>query len=329
MLQKSLQILKQLQHPNGLFPAAAAFSTGYNCAWIRDNVYAAIGLEKYDLQAAIKTYHALLDILLKHEYKIDWAIKEKPNAAYKYIHARYDPETLNEIYEPWGNKQNDAIGAFLFKIGQLENQGIKVLRNINDFRIIQKLIFYLNRLEYWQDPDNGIWEENEELHASSIGACLAGLLQLKEKFYVPKQMIEKGEQALKQLLPKESQIKDVDLALLSLIYPYNIISKKTAKIILKNVENNLVRNKGVIRYRGDQYYNKNGEAEWTFGFPWLAICCKRLKNKEKFQHYIKKTIECLNHKQELPELYLSNSITHNENTPLAWSQAMLLVALGE
>ncbi len=329
MIQNSLKILKQLQHPNGLFSAAAAFSTGYNRAWIRDNIYTAIGLEKYDLKTAIKTYHALLDIFLKHEYKIDWAIKEKPDAAYKYIHARYDPRTLEEIHEEWGNKQNDAIGAFLFKIGQLENQGIKILRNINDFRIIQKLIFYLNRLEYWHNPDNGIWEEFEEIHASSIGACLAGLKQLKKRFYVPKHMIERGEQALKQLLPKESQTKEVDLALLSLIYPYNIVDKKTAKIILKNIEEKLVRNKGVIRYTNDQYYNNGKEANWVMGFPWLAICFKELGNRKKHKFYLEKTLECINNQGELPELYLANTLTHNENTPLAWSQAMLLVALGE
>jgi len=317
-----------MQLPNGLFPAATAFSTGYNKVWIRDNIYTAIGLEKYDLKTAIKTYHALLDILLKHEYKIDWAIKKKPDAKYRYIHPRYDPQTLNEIPEEWGNKQNDAIGALLFKIGQLENQNIKIIRNINDYRIVQKMIFYLNRLEYWHDPDNGIWEENEEIHASSVGACLAGLKQLKNKFYIPKKMIKNGEEALKKILPKESKTKEVDLALLSLIYPCNIVDKKTAQTILKSIEERLVRNKGVIRYQGDQYYNKNGEAEWVFGFPWLAICYKKIKNKKKYKYYLKKTLESMNHKQELPELYLSNTLTHNENTPLAWSQAMLLVALG-
>jgi len=54
MLNQSLQILKQMQYPTGLFAASRMnVKTGYNLAWIRDNVYTAIGLEaakKYNLQ---------------------------------------------------------------------------------------------------------------------------------------------------------------------------------------------------------------------------------------------------------------------------------------
>src|SRR3989344_5978092 len=134
MLTKSISILKQMQYPSGLFAASRMnVKTGYNLAWIRDNVYAAIGLEAAQKIRGLKrTYRALLDVLLKHEYKIDWAIQEKPKHAYQYIHARYNPITMEEIWENWGNKQNDAIGALLFKIGDLEEKGIKIIRNGND-----------------------------------------------------------------------------------------------------------------------------------------------------------------------------------------------------
>ena len=129
MLQKSIKIIEEMQYPTGLFAASKLdVKTGYNLSWIRDNVYTLIGLEaaeKYNLVK--KTLRALLDILLKHEYKIDWAIKEKPKHAYQYIHARYNPSTMEEIWENRGNKQNDAIGALLFKIGDLEGKGIKNL----------------------------------------------------------------------------------------------------------------------------------------------------------------------------------------------------------
>tara|TARA_Y100000310_G_scaffold159115_1_gene158585 strand:+ start:6346 stop:6777 length:432 start_codon:yes stop_codon:yes gene_type:complete len=138
-LKKSVKILKKLQHKSGLFSAAPSDKTGYNKAWIRDTIYEALALEKHDFKRALKGYWALLDILHKHEDKIDWAIKEKPDAAYKYIHARYDPLSLEEFYEEWGNKQHDAIGALLFHVGRL---GSNVLRDVNDFRIVQKLVFY-------------------------------------------------------------------------------------------------------------------------------------------------------------------------------------------
>ena len=329
MLNKSIQILKQMQYPTGLFAASRmTVKTGYNLAWIRDNVYATLGLEAAKKYGIVKkTLRALLDILLKHEYKIDWAIKEKPKHHYQYIHARYDPITMEEIWEEWGNKQNDAIGAFLFRIGDLEQRGIKIVRNENDLRILQKLVHYLQSIEYWQDKDNGMWEENEEVHASSIGACVAGLKKISKIVNVPNDLIKKGEIALNKILPRESETKDVDMALLSLIYPYNIVSKKQRVAILKDVEEKLVKEKGVIRYIGDKYHYKNGEAQWTKGLPWLAIIYKQLNKPDRYAFYMRKTIEAMNEKGELPELYYANGKEYNENCPLAWSQALFVAGL--
>lgn len=182
MLKKSLQILKRMQHPNGLFSAAKNPNSGYHRVWIRDNVYAALGLEAAGKKRdVVRAYRAILDILLKYEWKIDLAIEKKPQFHFEYIHPRYEVNG-EEIYEEWGNKQNDAIGAFLFKIGDLEERGIRITRNKNDLKIIQKLVRYLESIEYWHDEDNGMWEENTEVHASSVGACVAGLKNKEIRF---------------------------------------------------------------------------------------------------------------------------------------------------
>ena len=330
MLNQSLQILKQMQYPTGLFAASRmTVKTGYNLAWIRDNVYATLGLEAANKYSIVKkTLRALLDVLLKHEYKIDWAIKEKPKYHHQYIHARYDPITMEEIWEQWGNKQNDAIGALLFKIGDLEEKGIRIIRNGNDLRILQKLVHYLEKIEYWHDKDNGMWEENEEVHASSIGACVAGLKKIKKLVDVSNGLIRKGEAQLSKLLPRESQTKEVDMSLLSLIYPYNVITKEQKETILKNVEEKLVKEKGIMRYIGDKYHYRNGEAQWTKGLPWLAIIYRQMNKPDKYAYYMRKTIEAMNGKGELPELYYAGGKEYNENCPLAWSQALFVVGLG-
>ena len=192
MLHKSVKIIEEMQYPTGLFAASKPdVKTGYNLAWIRDNVYTAIGLEAAGkIDAVRKNLRALLDILIKHESKIDWAIKEKPKYHFQYIHARYNPLTFDEIHDEWGNKQNDAIGLLLFKIGELEEREIKIIRNEDDIRILKKLVDYLRSIEYWHDKDNGIWEEYEEVHASSVGACLAALIKLNKSFNVKKELIE-------------------------------------------------------------------------------------------------------------------------------------------
>ena len=328
MIQKSVEILKELQYPSGLFSASKKnVSTGYNKVWIRDCVYESLGLEATkNIRDVTKTFHALFEVFLKHEYKIDHAIAKKPEHRHQYIHARYDPVTFEEIWEEWGNKQNDAIGAFLFKVGELEEKGIKIVMNDVHRRILQKLVNYLESIEYWHDEDNGVWEENEEVHASSVGACVAGLKKINKIVDVDNELIKKGEDALNKLLPNESKTKEVDLALLSLIYPYNIVNAKQRNAILKNVEEKLVKEKGVLRYLNDQYYNEGGSPAWTMGLPWLAIIYKQLNKPDKYAHYMRKTIEAMNEDRESPELYFANSEKFNDNTPLGWAQSLYLVA---
>ena len=329
MINQILNSLMELRNDSGLFSASKkSVSTGYDKAWIRDNIYCSLGLENYDKEALIKTYQSLLDIFLKHEYKINQAIKNKPQISDDYIHARYNPITLQEFDENWGNKQNDSIGAFLFKIAELVDKEIPVIRNMNDWRIIQKLVFYLESIKYWEDKDNGMWEENEEVHSSSVGSCLAGLKAISKHVYVPNELIEKGQESLNNLLPRESETKEVDLSLLSLIYPYNITNKEQTIQILENVEKHLLREKGVVRYIGDQYYTfNNKEAEWCFGLPWLAIIYRQLGIINKYYYYIQKTLECLTEKNELPELYFGETSIYNENTPLGWGQSLFISAL--
>ena len=255
---------------------------------------------------------------------------------HQYIHARFHPESFNEFWEDWGNKQNDSIGAILFKIGELE--GVKkglLIENENDKRIVWKLVQYLESIEYWHDYDSGMWEEDEEIHSSSIGACVAGLEMISKNtdIDVSEELIEKGKKKLEKLLPRESSRKFVDLALLSLIFPYNVTTKEQTKEILTHIEYHLLRHKGIIRYKNDHYYNKNPdkyseEAEWTFGLSWLSIIYSKLGERKKEEHYLKKALETITPFGE-PELYYSNTDKPNKNNPLGWAESLFIVAMFE
>lgn len=319
-----------MMHPNGLFAAANSPTTGYHRIWIRDNIYTLLGFEsegRYDV--SLSAVHALINILKRHENKIDWMIKQPhPKEKWRYIHPRYDPNG-NEVLQDWGNKQNDAIGALLWKIGDLDRKG-KMTWRAGDKEIVQKLVHYLEAIEYWHDEDNGMWEENEEVHSSSIGACLAGLLAVQHIVNVPLHLIANGEHALRTLLPRESLTKETDLTLLSLIWPYNVVTAAEREQILFNIETKLLRNKGVIRYVGDKYYNNGmGEPSWTMGLPWLSIIYRILGDKQKHYFYLNKTREAANEKDELPELYYAETSVHNENTPLLWAMSLWKVAENE
>ncbi|MCI0565686.1 glycoside hydrolase family 15 protein [bacterium] len=335
VLENHLNNIRELSTESGLFLASSkSVPTGYNKAWLRDNFYTAFAFEQTgDYETVRKVYRAILDIFLKHEYKIDWAVKQKPYEAWQYIHARYHPETFEEYWEEWGNKQSDAVGCILFKLAELEEKGKGVIESEYDKRIVQRLVDYLSSIEYWHDPDNGMWEEYEEVHSSSIGAALAGLKKIAMLSFVtvPEGLIPRGEEALGKLLPRESRSKFADLALLSLIYPYRIVSDEMARTLIGNVAYHLERRRGLIRYRNDRYYNKNEdgvseEAEWTFGFSWLAIAEAALGDMEKARAYLAKAEGTVLPDGKIPELYYSNSDRPNENIPLGWAESMFVVA---
>lgn len=335
-IAKHLAEVRALQAPTGLFTASAHnVSTGYNKAWLRDAYFMSLGfMVTGEWETVKKLGKALLQILIKHSEKIDWAIHNKPSQTWQYIHARYNPETFDEYWEEWGNKQNDAVAEVLHLFCELELAGQSILETDEERKMAQKLIDYLHNIEYWHDPDSGIWEENHEVHASSVGAVVAALRLAREIPFlsVPEGMIERGESTLRTLLPRESENKFCDLALLSLIYPFHVVTDAERDTILANVEYFLTRDMGVIRYRNDRYYNKNRdgyseEAEWSMGLAWLSIIYAEMGNTEKAFQYLERASRTINADGKIPELYYSHTKDSNENIPLGWAESLYVVAL--
>jgi len=328
--------IRKLEKSSGIYTASAhTVGTGYDKAWLRDIYFIVLSfLETGDIETVQRSARALLDVFIKHKDKISWAIHNKPHETWQYIHARFHPETFEEFWEEWGNRQHDAVGEILNLVCELELRGVGIVQTDEDRDIVQKIVDYLIRVEYWHDPDNGIWEENLEIHASSVGSVVAALKKAQkiEWLSVPQWDIERGEEMLRGLLPRESYGKFADLALMTLIYPFAVTTPQETEAILKNVEYHLTRNKGVIRYKSDRYYNANEdghseEAEWCFGLSWLSIIYAQLGNKEKAWHYLERAKETVTQDGLVPELYFSNTNTPNDNTPLGWAESMYVIAL--
>lgn len=264
----------------------------------------------------------------------------KATGALQYIHAKYDPQFVRELCEPWGHAQHDAVGLLLWAIGAGEKAGKCILRNERDKEMIQKLVYYLRCCEYWHDRDNGMWEEAREVHASSVGACVSGLTAVSYLVDVPRQLVQKGLLTLEELGTNESDNRTVDLSLLSLIYPHRVYPRDVANAVLTNVEQQLLRERGVIRYHGDSYYSTvehhgrhhdpsfyhGTEAEWCLGIPWLAICHAELGHYEQAYSYLQHTESIILPNGSIPELYYASSAQYNPNTPLGWANALYLVA---
>lgn len=310
-----LAVLDQYQLPAGTYLAGP---NGYGKIWLRDNVYVGLALEAAgQWHVAKSVYQGLLDIIHRHSWKIDWIIEYgKPSHAYEYIHPRYHPNG-DEIWEPWGNKQHDALGDLLWRIAVLENAGVSILRDDQDLELLKKLVSYLTIVKYWHDPDSGIWEEGEEVHASSVAACTRAIEALSCLMPIPDGLAERGQQTLEKLLPHESHSRHCDLALLSLVWPLGFQRED----VLVAVEQTLLREHGVIRYQGDWYHRNCTEAEWPMGLPWLGLCWFSLGDRIRARRYLDLT-ERFYQGGYLPECYSAGYPC--EHTPLVWAHALTL-----
>ena len=337
-LAQSYAMLDKLRLPNGMYLAST--SSDYYYTWLRDTVYEVFPYLDKTCDRYEKTYHRILDMFREYEWKLDIHQTVKPVEQWEFIHARYDANTVREIDTPWGHIQFDSLGAVLFGIGEGIRVGKNIIRDDKDREIIQKLVGYLNCCEYWSTPDNGMWEEWQEVHSSSVGACIAGLQAVREIVFVPREMILKGYNTLSNMFPIESIDRPVDLAQLSLVYPYKTFFGHDAELIVHRVETLLLRKRGCARYLGDSYYATNEhegrhlpltnfygyEAEWCFAKPWLALCHMELGNYEKAKQYIEETEDLMLEDGSIPELYFANSSKFNGNTPLGWCSGMYILA---
>lgn len=339
----------------------------YNVFWLRDIMYATYANEyigAYDKM--IDSYRLVLRIFQKYQHKILLGARKRHylgSCAPEVIHARVHPITLNEITNEWGHHQLDIFGLFLYKTGDLIKKGYNPLTTdqLETLMLLRDIVLYLTTVRWHSDPDFGVWEEGPETHSSSIGSILAGLTMWHDDGYyhskystqvdihrflpIPQEFIEAGRSGLDKMLPRESASRPFDMAQLSLIWPYNIVSEPQIKHILRNIEKNLVREKGVIRYPGDKYFNANQdnpfgkEAEWPLGFAWLSIVYSKLaqysirngtifgkpqEQIEKAEMYLERLESTMTEDGKVPELYSGGKT--NWNVPLAWAQSFYIVA---
>jgi len=361
-IEKSFAQLETLRRVNGGYLAAPnpgiPDGTGrYNVFWLRDIMYATYANEYLgNMDEMIESFELLMTIMMKHKSHICKAIRKMPE--HRALHARYHPNTLEELSPDWGHHQLDVLGLFLYKTGDLIKKGHNMINTPERRELINDIIQYLFTYRWETHPDYGVWEEGPELHSSSMGSVLAGITMwfddghyhykyahetdLSRIVPVSERMFEQGPEALNKLLPRESEGRECDFAQLSLIWPYNIVDDAMKKTILANVEKKLLKKYGVVRYAGDYYFNaddKNrvgNEAEWPLGLCWLAIAHNKmaawhsedlvhsLEHLRKSREYMLR-IDDLMVDGALPELYSGGKA--NENMPLAWAHSFHIIAL--
>lgn len=391
-------IILSRQNPvTGLLPASTAVNAhgDYTDAWVRDNVYSvmcvwALGQAYRKLddshprayllgQSVVKLMRGLLRAMMGQSAKVEaFKCTGHPGDA---LHAKFDTSTGSPVVgdSEWGHLQLDATSLFLLMLAQMTATGLKIVYTLDEVAFIQNLVHYISRA--YCTPDYGIWERGNkinhgitEVNASSVGMAKAALEALSgfnlfgpqghqdSVIHVVSSDIARSRITLDGLLPRESNSKEVDAAVLSVIgYPaYAVEDEALVSATREKIVERLAGNYGCKRFLLDGHQTvledpsrlhyelaelrqfEGIESEWPLFFTYLyldGLCRSDFEQASLYREKLENLFVESDGHRLLPELYYvpedcveaekenpgSQVRVPNENVPLVWAQSLFLM----
>ncbi|HVZ35425.1 MAG TPA: glycoside hydrolase family 15 protein, partial [Polyangiaceae bacterium] len=385
------------QHPvTGLLPASTAVTIhgDYRDAWVRDNVYSILavwglalayraldddGGRGYELEhRTVHLMRGLLRSMMAQAPKVEaFKYSRDPKDA---LHAKYDTETGGLVVsdDAWGHLQIDATSLYLLMLAQMITSGLHIIWTRDEVNFVQNLIYYIERA--YRTPDYGIWERGDklnrgsvEINASSVGMAKAALEALsgfnlygprgsqESILHVVPDNIAQANLTLVSMLPRESNTKEIDAALLSIVgFPAFAIDGALAERVRGEVVSNLQGRYGLKRFlrdghqtvledEGRLHYEQEElqqfahiESEWPLFFAYLYLD-GLIRGDAAAVAFYRERLAAVSVERDgarlLPELYYvpedaidaekarpgSQPRLPNQNVPLVWAQSLYLL----
>jgi phosphorylase kinase alpha/beta subunit len=386
------------QHPvTGLLPASIAVTIhgDYRDAWVRDNVYSILavwglalayrqldddGGRGYELEhRTVQLMRGLLRSMMAQAAKIEaFKYSRDPKDA---LHAKYDTETGGLVVSDagWGHLQIDATSLYLLMLAQMITSGLSIIWTLDEVNFVQNLIYYIERA--YRTPDYGIWERGDklnrgsvEINASSVGMAKAALEALSgfnlfgargaqnSVLHVIPDNIAQANLTLVSMLPRESNTKETDAALLSIIgYPayavhdLELVERVRSEVVghlegryglkrfLRDGHQTVLEDEGRLHYEDEELQQfAHIESEWPLFFAFLLLDAQLRGDTQTAAEYHER-LRAISVSREglslLPELYYvaepdiageraqpgSQLRVPNQNVPLVWAQSLYLL----
>ncbi|XP_064637053.1 phosphorylase b kinase regulatory subunit alpha, liver isoform-like isoform X3 [Lineus longissimus] len=295
-------ILKHQNAVTGLLPA----TPDHPHAWVRDNLYSCMcvwGLalayrknadldedraKAYELeQSVVKLMRGLLMCMMKQVGKLEtFKHTQLPSDA---LHAKYSVKLACSVVgdNEWGHLQIDATSLYLLMLGQMTASGLQIIFTLDEVTFIQNMVFYIEAA--YRIPDYGIWERGDktnhglpELNGSSIGMAKAALEAVNELDLFgarggPESVIhvladepQQCQAVLQSMLPRESNSKEVDSALLSIIsFPaFAVEDEALISVTRDTIIDKLQGRYGCSRFLRDGYKTAKEDPSRLYYEPW-------------------------------------------------------------
>jgi len=302
--------LDRLRQANGAYISAPLPADGdqqlrgYDVIDLRDLLLASTANEYLgEAERLLGTYSLTLQLLEKFHHRIiDAILRWPPEQEYgsQLFPDRYHPRSLAEMVDGGNGHRMFPIGLLLYKLGDMMKHGFNLVVRPAEIHLLKDMTQYVHNSRWAVQPDEGFWREDLAVRSSSLGAVVAGFTiwqaggyydyrypihrDLDRLIPIPDRLVTEGRETLLELLPRESEDRDIDLAQLSLIWPFNALKDdpELQDEILGRIEG-LVGSRGVRRFAGDAYMatDDGAEAEWPMGLAWLAISLSKLVYRDK------------------------------------------------
>eukprot|EP00094_Tigriopus_californicus_P001874 TCALIF_01806-PB protein Name:"Similar to CG8475 Probable phosphorylase b kinase regulatory subunit beta (Drosophila melanogaster)" AED:0.09 eAED:0.09 QI:765/1/1/1/0.81/0.82/17/82/1165 len=315
------QLLRYQSCTTGLFPDNSSDTT-VGC--VRSSIYAGMALwslcqaykridddrgKTYELgQTCVLCLRGILSCWMRQSKRLE-AFKSQQTPTHA-LHCKFHLNTGEDIYDvkDYDHLQIDVVSLYLLFLVQSLSSGLQVIYTMDEVHFIQNLVYYVERA--YRTPDFGMWERGtvynnrtREVNASSIGLAKAALEAINgcnlfgdkgaswSVVYVDIDAHNRNRSIFETLLPRESDTKFVDAALLPTIsFPgfatHDQVLYEAAKL---NVVKNLAGTYGFKRFSRDGFgtvledpnkrFYEDGkvqefdhvECEWPMFFAFMVI----------------------------------------------------------
>jgi len=242
----------------------------------------------YELeQSCVKLMRGLLMAMIRQVDKVEkFKATQSPSDA---LHAKYSASTMSTVVgdSDWGHLQLDATSLYLLVLAQMTASGLQIIFNLDEVAFLQNLVFYIESA--YCVPDYGIWERGDktnhglpELNGSSVGLAKAALEAMDELdlfggrggpssvIHVLPDNSQKCHAVLQSMLPRESNSKEVDAALLPVIsFPaFAVEDAELIDLTRKTIQTKLQGRYGCKRFLRDGFRTAREDPSRLYYEPW-------------------------------------------------------------
>lgn len=271
-----VRFLLEHQHPSGAYVASPDFSQ-YPYGWVRDGAFVAHALDAVGEHASAARFHAwVAEAVLGMEPDVRSQLAARADGR-PVEHARMLPARflLDGGVEAgdWPDFQVDGYGQWLWSLGAHVRQTLPAGRLRDAATLVAE---YLT--SFWDEPCYDAWEEGRtQQHTSTMASAAAGLraaVQLLGTEHAGSaETAWAGVRArcvVDGVFVKAFGRRDVDASLVWLATPFELVvdDDPVFRRTLARIEDELLVDGGLLRYRADTFYGGGAWTLLTAGLAW-------------------------------------------------------------